>query len=70
VDKLVQAGGLAHLPERGTPADGKEGPSQGGCFDSEAHPQLDRKWGTYGLGAKGRSKPRGELNKTLEDSFF
>ena len=27
VDKLVQAGGLAYLLERGTPADGKEGPS-------------------------------------------
>lgn len=25
MDKLVQAGGLAHLPERGTPADGKGG---------------------------------------------
>lgn len=37
---------------------------------TEAHPKSDRKWGTYGLGTKGRSKSRGELNKTLEDSFF
>ena len=53
VDKLVQAGELASLPERRTPADKKWGSLQKGCFDSEAHPQSERKWNSSVLELEG-----------------
>lgn len=43
MDRLMQAAGWANLLQRGTPADGNQGPSLKGFFDSGAHPQSDRK---------------------------
>lgn len=67
--RQVGAGGeLASLPKKGAPLV-RKGPSQGGCFEREAYPQSDKKWGRHGWRAEKRFKPRGELNKTLKESF-